>query len=439
MNRGMWYNDNKPLQSEDKMKPWISEEMRERTRSNIVVLVVAAVLLASVYYFSSIWAVVTKVYETVMPFLIGFGLVLLLLPIVNKMEWAFNRTLFRKKPHPKLNRGLSTAVAVLALLAILSGFFAIMLPQLITSIKSILQYITNFITVNQDSIKEFLLKYEFLSIEGEKLVIAWENIVSQAMNYTSFVLNYVKTIALGVSSGVYSVVIHFMVGLIAAVYLLIDKETFSAQIKKLCYALFKPTTCETLIYWTRRAHKIFAGFITGKILDSAIIGVICYVCMLIFRIEYPLLISVIIGVTNIIPFFGPFIGAVPSILVLLLVNPLSALWFAVFIVILQQVDGNLIGPFILGDYVGVSAFWVMIAIVIGGGLFGFAGMLLGVPVFGTVYAIVRSVIDVRLKKRNLPVPSSAYADAPEGLVKIVDADDDRETTAPDAPAGEDAP
>ena len=399
------------------MRPWITEEMRARTRSNIVVLVVGAALLALVFYFSSIWSVVAKLFETVTPFFIGFGIVLLLLPVVKRMEWVFNRALFRKKPHPKLNRGLSVAVAILLLLAVVAGFFAIMLPQLITSIKSILQYITNFVTINQDKIKEFLLKYEFLSIEGEKLVIAWENIVSQTMNYTSFLLNSVKTIALGVSSGIYSVVIHFLVGLIAAVYLLIDKETFCSQIKKVIYALFKPATCETLIYWTRRAHKIFTGFITGKILDSAIIGLICYICMLIFRIEYPLLISVIIGVTNIIPFFGPFIGAVPSILVLLLVNPLSALWFAVFILILQQLDGNLIGPFILGDYIGVSAFWIMIAIVIGGGLFGFAGMLLGVPVFGTVYAIVRSVIDLRLQKKNLPVPSSAYADAPKSLKK----------------------
>ena len=397
------------------MRPWITEEMRARTRSNIVVLVVGAVLLASVYYFSSIWGVVTKLFDTVMPFLVGFGIVLLLLPVVNRMEWLFNRLLFRKKPHPKLNRALSVTVAILLLLAVVAGFFAIMLPQLITSIKSILQYITSFVNVNQDKIKEFLLKYEFLSIEGEKLVIAWENIVSQTMNYTSFLLNSAKTIALGVSSGVYSVVIHFLVGLIAAVYLLIDKETFCAQVKKVCYACFKPSTCETLIYWTRRAHKIFAGFITGKILDSAIIGVICYVCMLLFRIDYPLLISVIIGVTNIIPFFGPFIGAVPSILVLLLVNPLSALWFAVFILVLQQVDGNLIGPFILGDYVGVSPFWIMISIVIGGGLFGFAGMLLGVPVFGTVYAIVKSILDLRLTKKNLPVPVEAYADAPEGL------------------------
>ena len=395
------------------MKPWITEETRARTRSSIVVLVVAAALFASVFYFKTIWGVVTQVFNTFMPFFIGFSIAFLLLPMVNKLEWLFHKVFSRKKNHPRLCRILATVLSVVILLAILAGFFSILLPQLITSIKSIVQYIANFVMINQDKIKEYLLKYEFLSIEGEKLVIAWENIVSQTMNYTSVLLNSAKTIALGVSSGVYSVVIHFLVGLIAAVYLLIDKETFCAQTKKLCYAWFKPSTCETLIYWTRRAHKIFAGFITGKILDSAIIGVICYVCMLIFHIEYPLLISVIVGVTNVIPFFGPFVGAVPSILVLLLVNPLSALWFAVFVLILQQVDGNLIGPFILGDYVGVSAFWVMVAIVIGGGLFGFPGMLLGVPVLGLIFAVLRTVVDVRLKNRQLPTRSKDYNSAPE--------------------------
>lgn len=395
------------------MKPWVTEETRARTRSNIAVVFVAILLTASVYYFGTIWGVIRDVFQTVMPFLIGFGIAFLLLPIVNKMEKLFNRVLFRRKPHPRLNRGLSTAVAVIVLLALVAGFMAILVPQLITSVKSIMQFARAFISMNSDRINEFLLKYQFLSIEGEKLVIAWENIISELMNNVSLLMNNLKAIAFGISSGIYTVVFHFLVGLIAAFYLLMDKETFCAQVKKLCYALFKPSTCETLIYWTRRAHKIFAGFITGKILDSLIIGVICYVCMLIFRIEYPLLISVIVGITNIIPFFGPFIGAVPSILILLLVNPLSALWFAVFVIILQQLDGNVIGPFILGDYVGVSAFWIMMSIVIGGGLFGFAGMLLGVPVFALLYAIARTVAESRLKARGLPVESAAYAEAPE--------------------------
>ena len=397
------------------MKPWVTEETRARTRSNIVVVFVAIVLIASVYYFGTIWGIISNVMETIMPFLIGFGIAFLLLPIVNKMEMFFNRIFFRKKPHPRLNRALSTAVAVVVLLALVAGFMAILVPQLIASVKSILQIARSFISLNADKINEFLLKYEFLSIEGEKLVIAWENIISELMNNISLLMNNVKAIAFGISSGVYAVVFHFLVGLIAAFYLLMDKEIFCAQVKKLCYALFKQSTCETLIYWTRRAHKIFAGFITGKILDSLIIGLICYVCMLLFRIEYPLLISVIVGITNIIPFFGPFIGAVPGVLILLLVNPLSALWFAVFIIILQQLDGNVIGPFILGDYVGVSAFWIMLSIVIGGGLFGFAGMLLGVPVFALMYAIIRSVVEVRLKDKGLPANSEAYMEAPEKL------------------------
>lgn len=397
------------------MKPWVTDETRARTRSNIVVVCVAVLLIASMYYFGTIWGWITDIFDTVLPFLIGFGIAFLLLPIVNRMEDFNNRVFFKKKQRPRLNRALSTAVAVIVLLAMVAGFMAILVPQLITSVKSILQYAGNFIALNSDRINEFLVKYEFLSIEGEKLVIAWENIISELMNNITLLVNNAKGIIFGIGSGVYAVIFHFLVGLIAAFYLLMDKETFCAQVKKGLYATFKRSTCETLIYWTRRAHKIFAGFITGKILDSIIIGIICYVCMLIFRIEYPLLISVIVGITNIIPFFGPFIGAVPGVLILLLVNPLSALWFTVFILVLQQLDGNVIGPFILGDYVGVSAFWIMMSIVIGGGLFGFTGMLLGVPVFALMYAIARSIADVRLRERGLPIPSAAYVDAPEKL------------------------
>lgn len=397
------------------MKPWITEETRARTRSNIVVVCVAIVLIASVYYFGTLWGMITSVLDTVLPFMIGFGIAFLLLPIVNRMEAFNDRIFFRKKKNPRLNRMLSTAVAVGVLLALVAGFMSMLVPQLITSVKSILQYAGRFISMNSDRINEFLLRYEFLSIEGEKLVIVWENIISELMNNISLLMNNVRAIVFGISSGVYIVIFHFLVGLIASCYLLIDKERYVAQIKKLLYATFQRSTCETLIYWTRRAHKIFAGFITGKILDSLIIGLFCYALMLMFRMDFALLISVIVGVTNIIPYFGPWIGAVPGFIILLLVNPWSALWFLVMIVILQQLDGNVIGPIILRDYVGLSQFWIMMSIVIGGGLFGFPGMLLGVPVFALMYAILRSIIDVRLKERELPISSAAYVHAPEKL------------------------
>jgi len=391
------------------MRSPIPSDMKSRTISNIIVVLSGVLMLAIMLYFGKIWGFIGRIIDVSMPFIIGFAIAFLLLPIVNKVEWFFNKTLFIKKKFPKLNRALSSAIAFVALFALLTGFFGIMVPQLMSSIKSIFIYIANFISMNTDRINDLLLKINFLSIEGEQLVIAWENVMSQVMNYSTHVVNYVMSI----SSSIYTVVFQIFVGLIAAFYLLMDKEVFCTQLKKLCYSFLKNETCETLIYWTRRANKIFAGFISGKILDSMIIGLLCYFLMLIFKFEYPLLISVIIGVTNILPFFGPFIGAIPSILILLLVNPYSALGFAILILVLQQLDGNIIGPLILGDYVGVSPFWIMLSIVIGGGLFGFVGMLVSVPLFALVYAIMRTVAEVRLRKKNMPTETNDYIAAPE--------------------------
>ena len=299
------------------MKSLIPKDIRAKTLSNITVVCVGIALAVTLLHLGEIWAAFKTVLRTVAPFIIGFMIAFLLMPIVSRAETFFNETLFRRKPHPKLSRAIATIIAYVVFLSLLSGFFAILVPQLITSVKSILQYIANFVSMNRETINQLLLKYEFLSIEGEQLVIAWENVVSQLMNYTSLLVNNLMAI----SSSIYTLVFQMLVGMIAAFYLLMDREKYCAQVKKLCYGLFKPSTCETLIYWTRRAHKIFSGFITGKILDSMIIGLICYVCMLLFRIEYPLLISVIVGFTNIVPFFGPLIGAIPSALILLLIQP----------------------------------------------------------------------------------------------------------------------
>ena len=409
------------------MKSLIPKEIRAKTLSNIIVVCVGIALAITLLHLGEIWTTIRAVLHTIAPFIIGCGIAFLLMPIVNRVESFFDHTLFKRKPCPRLSRAIATIIAYVVFLSLLSGFFAILVPQLITSVKSILQYIANFVSMNQETINQLLLKFEFLSIEGEQLVIAWENVVSQLMNYTSLLVNNLMAI----SSSIYTVVFQLLVGMIAAFYLLMDKEKYCAQVKKLCYSLFKPSTCETLIYWTRRAHKIFSGFITGKILDSMIIGVICYVCMLLFRIEYPLLISVIVGITNIVPFFGPLIGAIPCTLILLLINPLSALWFLIFILILQQIDGNVIGPFIMGDYVGLSPFFIMLAIMVGGGLFGFPGMVLSVPVFALIYAIVRATTETQLRARNLPTDSEAYIDIPGELTLEMIQNEDKDDEVSD--------
>ncbi len=407
------------------MKSPIPEDLRGKTVSNIIVVCVGIVVYAAATHIRQLWNVVRAVGHAAMPLFIAFAIASILLPAVRRLEGFFVRVVFRRKPHPQLSRILAIIITYLLLLALLTGFFVMLVPQVVNSLKSVVTIITNAVPRSSHELQDMLERSTLLprlGLDSEQIMEVWNNAVnqiathlSQLSTYTTVLVNNVLAIASSISSSVYSVLFHGLVGLIGSIYMLMDRERFSAQAKKVCYATMKPATCETLIYWTRRTNDIFAGFITGKILDSLIIGLICYVFMLVFRIEYPLLISVIVGVTNIIPFFGPFIGAVPSILFLLLVNPLSALWFGIFILILQQLDGNVIGPLVLGDHVGLSAFWIMLAITVGGTLFGFAGMLLSVPAFALFYAIMRTVIDKRLRERGLSDETEHYVRAPESI------------------------
>jgi len=202
--------------------------------------------------------------------------------------------------------------------------------------------------------------------------------------------------------------LNLIIGVIVCVYFLNGKDKFKAQIKKVITALFRRDTANEIFEFGNYAHHAFGGFITGKIIDSIIIGVICFISMSIFRLPYPLLISVIVGVTNIIPFFGPFIGAVPSALIILMVSPIQALYFLILVIILQQLDGNIIGPAILGNSTGLSSFWVLFSIVIFGGLFGPVGMIIGVPVFAVIYYYAGKWIRKRLRNKGLEDRTEEY-------------------------------
>ena len=409
------------------MKSPIPHDLRGKTISNIIVVCVGIVVYAAVMHFDDLWGVVSRVFSVAMPMFIGFAIAFILLPLVNRIERFFTKLVFRRKPHPKLSRMLSIVITYILVLALLAGFFVMLVPQVISSMKSVVSIVTKSVPRTRQDFQNMVENATILKqlgLKTEQLMSLWDNAadqltkrLSELSTYSTVLLNNVLSIAGSIGNGVYRVLFNALVGLIASIYMLIDRERFLAQAKKVCYAVMKRPSCETLIHWARRANDIFAGFIIGKIVDSLIIGVICYICMLIFGIEYPLLISVIVGVTNVIPFFGPYIGAVPSILFLLLVNPMSALWFGIFIVILQQIDGNVIGPLILGDHVGLSAFWIMLSITVGGGLFGFAGMVLSVPTFALIYAIVRTVIDRRLKNRGLAEETERYIDAPNALTE----------------------
>lgn len=361
-----------------------------------------------------------KIVGAAQSIIIGLVLAYLLNPIMEFLERKLYKRLKGKmktdQKAKKLSRGLGIAGAILFLLIIIILLIAAIVPSVISCIVGVIDTlpgnVQNFIKVVQSG---KLGEYEVTGTISDMLT----KLVDYVENWaTKTLLPEAKTYLLQITSGMINIVkavINFIVGIIVAAYVLMIKESLIGQSKKAIYAIFKPRQGNIIIETMHKADEIFGGFIIGKVIDSAIIGVICYVGCSILHIPDAMLVAVIVGVTNIIPVFGPFIGAVPSLLLVVVQSPWHALYLLIFIIILQQVDGNIIGPKILGSSTGLSSFWVMFAILIGGGLFGFLGMLLGVPVFAMIYYIVQRLVNHSIGNRQLPIATDAYVD-----VKSVD-------------------
>ncbi len=231
----------------------------------------------------------------------------------------------------------------------------------------------------------------------------WPNLTGMVSNVSAMVVS------------LFALVKDLLIALIVSIYLLARKDIFAAQSKKIVYSILPPKAGDVVVEETREAYRIMSGFINGKLLDSLIIGIITLVCCNLFKFPYPALVATVIGVTNIIPFFGPFIGAIPCALLILFVNPLQCLYFVAFILVLQQFDGNILGPKILGDSTGLASFWVLFSILLFGGLFGFAGMVLGVPVFAMIYSVIRRLVNVGLRHHKLPTQTEYYIGVTQAL------------------------
>ena len=317
----------------------------------------------------------------------------------------------KKKASPRLAKALSVLLSILVFLAVITALVYLIIPQVYSSIETIVNnspvYMEKLSEWSQNLLTNFPEIRDFVTGKFEEIntnLFAWlrENIMPRLGGFVS-----------NLTAGVYyfvRAVYNIVIGIIVSVYLLSNRESASARAKRLCYCVFGVEKAEKIRDAIRFTDKTFMGFINGKLLDSAIIGLICYIVCAILQIPYALLVSVIIGVTNIIPFFGPLIGAIPSAFIILMVDPIKCLIFVIFIIVLQQIDGNIIGPKILGSSIGINGFWVMFSIILGAGLFSFWGMLLGVPVFVVIYTGITGLIERRLKKRTLPVDPEDYAD-----------------------------
>ncbi len=379
----------------------------------VLVICLCIVFFFLIYRYNGFAAGWKKLTAILQPIIIGIVIAYLINPIMVFFEKHLIRwiepKMKKKAKAKKLCRGIATLGALAVFILIIVVLLVMLVPQLVESIQGVATTLPSEVQHLIDKTNKYLSSdSEAANYVEDTLIYATNYIKDWAMNDLLPKSNtYLTSITTGLIN-VFKVLLNIIVGLIVSVYLLFSKETFIGQFKKLTYALFKPKKANIVIQTARKSNEIFGGFISGKILDSMIIGIICYIVLLIMKMPYPVLVSVIVGVTNIIPFFGPFIGAVPSFIIIVLANPIQGLYFLIFVVILQQVDGNIIGPNILGDSTGLSPFWVIFAIMVGGGLFGFAGMLLGVPTFAVIYYIMQEILRYFLRKRDLPQDSSQY-------------------------------
>ena len=347
------------------------------------------------------------------PISIGIVLAYLLNPIVNFIEIRIKKFLEKYITSPKkvksLGRMLSITGAWLFFAAIIAVLVAAILPTILDSIMSMIRTFPEAI--------DNLLKWINKTIEGDEQMkqVMNEVIVRGSTWLESFmtgtILPQLEGYIASIMSSAFSalkLIMNLFIGFVVSVYVLTSKEKFAGQAKKIAYAFFKPAQANVIVDTVRKSHELFGGFITGKLLDSLIIGVLAYIVLSIMKMPYAMLVSVIVGVTNIIPFFGPFIGAIPSFFIILLQSPIQSLYFLIFIFVLQQIDGNIIGPKILGDTTGLTAFWIVFSTTFFGGIWGFIGMVLGVPLTAVIYHIVGSILNYMLKKRGIPDNTDAY-------------------------------
>ena len=399
-----------------------------RMLSIIIVLFLGIAFFFFLYRINDVLSVISKIFNILSPIIYGLAFAYILNPVVHFFERKIVHLTSQKLKNETSARKISRSVSIIITLVIVICFIYILCAMIVPEIlNSVINAAANM--PEQISNIEIFLNNTFQN-ENNRLLPDLTSIVEKATEvFNNWVQNdflkSLNSILSGVTTGVIGFgkeLLNIVVGIMVSVYVLMSKETFTGQSKKIIYALFKTRNANWIIRTCRKSNAIFSGFIYGRIIDSLIIGILCFICLYIFKFPYAMLVSVIVGVTNIIPFFGPFIGAVPSAILIFLVDPIKGLYFILFILVLQQIDGNIIGPKILGDSTGLSAFWVIFSILVGGGLFGFVGMLLGVPVFAVFYFVIGEVLNSVLKARQLPCNSKDYEkiqQIQEGTNKVI--------------------
>lgn len=356
--------------------------------------------------------------RVIRPILFGFIIAYILTPMMNYIEQQILVPLLNKikkgaaERHKGRIRFLSMLLTSLIVVFVIYGLISMLISQIVPSIQNIISNFDTYVSNLTRWVNRLFEDNHEIASFVQDLIRTYSG---EFENWLSNVLipqtsEIIKSLSLSVI-GILKVLWNFIIGFVISIYLMANKETLAGQAKKIIYALFKTPVANIVVREVRYVNQTFIGFIVGKTIDSVIIGLLCFIGTTIIGTPYAVLVSVIIGVTNVIPFFGPYLGAIPCAIFILIVdfsNPMNCVYFVIFILLLQQFDGNILGPKILGDSTGLSGFWVIFSITFFGGLFGVIGMIIGVPIFAVIFNLIKRLVNYKLKKRELPTETELY-------------------------------
>lgn len=357
------------------------------------------VLVYAIFNFSNLISGVKSIIGIISPFIVGIAIAFVLNLVMKIFEEKIFNFLSDKKykKYLKFKRPLSVFFTFITVFLIILSLISFIIPQLIDSISKLTNAVPSYMKSFEIFISKYVTHTEILNTVWNNFLSAWKEVIQFTGQVLASSLTSVVNITVGFTSGLF----NFILSIIFSIYMLLNKEDLQLGMKKVLYSFIRKSFADRVIRLGKISNEVFSSYIGGQFIEAIIIGVLCFIGMIILRMPYALLISVLIAVTALIPIFGAFIGTIPSAFIILIIDPMKAIWFVIFIIVLQQVEGNLIYPKVVGGSIGLPPIWVMLAMIIGGNAFGFIGILLGIPIFSVVYKVFKEIVDKRLKKLEL--------------------------------------
>ena len=365
-------------------------------KSNLLLATYVVVLAFIFINIKSVGNVFGSTMAMLKPFLIAICIAFVLnIP----MKFYEEKVLDKVIKQPKKRRPFAIILTIITIIAIIVGLVLFIIPQLVESGSTLVKNIPDYVKTLEMFMAEHFSKTEVFDELWNQVLSMGENIIKVVGQVTGSLVSQLVDITVGVTS----TIINFFMGILIAIYILLSKEKLGIQAKKMLYAFFDRGKADKVMEVASISHNKFSKFITGQCIEAVILGGLCFIGMTIFSMPYALLVSTIIGVTALVPIFGALIGTIPAAFIIFMVEPMTAVWFVILIVVIQQIEGNLIYPMVVGNSIGLSAIWVLLAITVGGSTFGILGILIGIPLFGVLYTLLSTITNSKLKEKNIKV------------------------------------